>query len=180
MKWEYYTPLRERDNLGFQPVLNGRSVRDALLDPNGTVTFVNGGFYKKDLNNFGPSVGFNWDPFKDGRTSIRGGYSLTFVNEEAMTVVDNASFSNPGLSTDATLTNLYTSVAGGIPVIPAPAFKSVRTYGDQLAVSRALVPRRRTGAHAPALRAALAGFCRAARPGGARAGCRLRQRVPGG
>jgi len=135
VKWEYYTPIRERDNLGLQPVLNGRPVRDALLDPEGTVTFVNGGFYKKDRNNFGPTVGFAWDPFRDGRTSVRGGYSLTFVNEETMTVADNAAASNAGLSTSATLTNLYTTVAAAIPTVPTPAFKSVRTYADQLAVS---------------------------------------------
>ena len=135
LKWEYYTPLRERDNLGLLPVVSGRSVQDALLDPNGTVTFVNGGFYHQDLNNFAPTVGFAWDPFKDGRTSIRGGYSLTFVNEETITVADNAATSNAGLSTTATLANLYATVANGIPVVPTPAFKSARTYGDQLAVS---------------------------------------------
>jgi hypothetical protein len=135
LKWEYYTPLRERDNLGLLPVLNGRSVRDALLDPNGTVTFVNGGFYKPDRNNFGPTIGFAWDPFKDGRTSVRGGYSLTFVNEEAMTVADNvAQVGNAGLSTTA-IVNVYATVAAGIPVVPTPAFKSVRSYADQLAVS---------------------------------------------
>ena len=135
LKWEYYTPLRERDNLGLLPVVSSGSVRDALLDPNGTVTFVNGGFYHRDLNNFAPTVGFAWDPFKDGRTSIRGGYSLTFVNEETITVADNAATSNAGLSTTATLANLYATVANGIPVVPTPAFKSARTYGDQLAVS---------------------------------------------
>ena len=136
LKWEYYTPLSERDNLGLMPVVNGRSVRDALLDPNGTVTFVNGGFYKPDRNNFGPTIGFAWDPFKDGRTAIRGGYSLTFVNEETMTVSDNvAQTGNAGLSTTATLTNLYTTVGAGIPAVPTPAFKSVRTYADQLTLS---------------------------------------------
>ena len=49
LKWEYYSPLRERDNLGLLPVVSGRSVHDALLDPNGPVTFVNGGFYHRDL-----------------------------------------------------------------------------------------------------------------------------------
>ena len=64
------------------------SIKDTVLDPNATVTFANGEFYKKDLNNFGPTVGFAWDVFKDGRTAIRGGYSLSFVNEETVTVGD--------------------------------------------------------------------------------------------
>ncbi len=135
LKWEYYTPLREDNNLAFLPVLDGRSAREALLDPGGRVTFVNGGFYKKDLNNFAPTIGFAWDPFKDGRTAVRGGYSLTFVNEETMRVGDNAGFSNAGLETNASLTNLYATVAAGVPVVPTPQFKSVRTYADQLAVS---------------------------------------------
>ena len=71
---------------GFLPVLNGRSFEQVMLDPNTTITFVNGEFYKKDLNNFGPTVGFAWDVTKDGQTAVRGGYSLTFVNEEAVTV----------------------------------------------------------------------------------------------
>ncbi|HEY5619240.1 MAG TPA: TonB-dependent receptor [Vicinamibacterales bacterium] len=135
LKWEYYSPLREDDNLALLPRLDGRAVRDALLDPNGRVAFVNGGFYKRDLNNFAPTFGFAWDPFKDGRTAVRGGYSLTFVNEETMTVGINAATANFGLEADAFLPNVYTTVAAGLPVVPAPAFTSERTYADQLDIS---------------------------------------------
>jgi hypothetical protein len=135
LKWEYYSPLRERDNLALLPIRGGRSVREALLDPNGRVGFVNGGFYNSDFNNFGPVVGFSWDPSKTGRMAVRGGYSLTFVNEETISVADNVAFSNPGLQSNLLLTNLYTTVAAGVPVVPTPAFNPERTYADQLDVS---------------------------------------------
>jgi hypothetical protein len=135
VKWEYYSPLREADNLALLPALDGRPVRDVLLDPNGRVTFVDGGFYHRDLNNLGPTVGFAWDPFKDGRMSVRAGYSLAFVNEETITAGINAASGNAGLETSTSLTTLYSTAAAGIPVVPTPAFKSVRTYADQLGVS---------------------------------------------
>jgi len=85
LKWEYYSPLQEDDNLGFLPILGNRDIDQVMLDPATQVTFADGGFYNKDLNNFGPTVGFAWDLTDDGKTTIRGGYSLTFVNEESVT-----------------------------------------------------------------------------------------------
>ena len=134
MKWEYYSPLKEADNLAFLPVMKG-SLEQTLLDPGATVGFVDGNFYNSDLNNFGPTVGFAWDVFKDGRTAIRGGYSLSFVNEETATVARAASTANAGLVTTVAATGLYSYVNAGVPVVPTPAFKSVRTMPDQLALS---------------------------------------------
>ena len=141
VKWEYFSPVREDNNLAFVPVLNnGQTVADAMMDPATTVSFSNGGMWNNDLNNFGPTLGITWDPFKDGKTSVRAGYTLTFVNEEGVTVGTGVG-ANAGLSTAATVPNLYQRLSAGKPVIPTPAFKSTRTMADQIAVSNISVIR---------------------------------------
>jgi hypothetical protein len=135
LKWEYYSPLREDDNLAFLPVTNGRSIDQVMLDPNTVVSFVDGDFYKKDLNNFGPNVGFAWDLTNDGRTALRGGYSLTFVNEETVTVGRAAGRGNAGLSSASSITNQYKTVSAGVPVVPTPVFLTTRTLANQMALS---------------------------------------------
>jgi hypothetical protein len=135
LKWEYYSPLREENDLGFVPQLNGRSFQDAMLDPTTTVSFVDGNFTRRDLNNFAPTVGFAWDLTRDGRTAVRGGYSLTFVDEESVTVARAVGRSNAGLTTTAARTNLFANVSAGVPLPATPAFLSERTLADQMALS---------------------------------------------
>ncbi len=139
LKWEYYSPLREDNDLGLLPLLNGRSFEQTMLDPNTTVSFVDGEFYNKDMNNFGPTAGFAWDLTRDGKTALRGGYSLTFVNEDTMTVARSASTANAGLSTGVTLSNQYAIASSGVPLPTTPTFKTERTLADQLALTNTAV-----------------------------------------
>jgi len=48
------------------------------LIPSGNLKWVPGKFYKNDWNNFGPSIGLAWDPFGDGKTSVRANYRLAY------------------------------------------------------------------------------------------------------
>ncbi len=135
LKWEYFSPLKEDANLQLLPVVGNGSTQDALLNPNTLIDWVDGDFYKKDLNNFGPSVGIAWDPWENGKTSIRAGYTMTFVNEETLTVARAASNGNAGLASTVNLSNLYTPLVGGVPAIVPPPIKVPRTLADQLALS---------------------------------------------
>ncbi|WP_291984733.1 TonB-dependent receptor [Luteitalea sp.] len=134
LKWEYYSPLREDNNLALLPVNTGTPI-ETTLNPAGTVDFVDGGFYKADRNNFAPSVGVVWDPFSDGKTSVRAAYSMAVVNEETITVARNAAVGNAGLDSTLARTNLYAFAGQGVPQVAAPAFRVPRTYLDQLALS---------------------------------------------
>jgi hypothetical protein len=91
--------------------------------------FVSGntgiGLYKNDFNNFAPSIGFAWSPgFKsgflhalfggEGRSSFRGGYSMSFLREGVTTFTNllGTGTTNPGLiqtSNTSTQCGLHTT-----------------------------------------------------------------------
>jgi hypothetical protein len=67
--------------------------------PTDQIRFVEGELYDDDWNNFAPTIGVAWDPFSDGRTSIRANYRLAYDRMNTF-ITSSAIFPNtPGTST---------------------------------------------------------------------------------
>ncbi len=138
MRWEYISPVTERDGLGLMPVDTSLA---ALNDPKAVLDFAGRGtgreFLAKDLNNWAPNFSFAWDPFKTGKTSIRGGFSIAYAIDNNATVLNNAAVAgNAGLQSTVTQDLTGTVSGGGIVPIATPVFKMPRTIEDNLTLSQ--------------------------------------------
>jgi hypothetical protein len=103
LRWDYYGPVDERDGLVLLPVVpQGSTVQQTLLG-NATVNFAGGnssrGLYGGYWKAFSPNIGVAWDPFGNGKTAVRAGFSINYVNDEFFTAADNAAAGNSGLNT---------------------------------------------------------------------------------
>jgi len=137
LRHDYYDPVREVNGLGLLP----RGGLEALYDPNLVLEQAGGGkgtrpFYKPDKNNFSPNFSFSWDPFGEGKTAIRGGYSISHVIDSLIQTAENAAIDgNDGLSSVVSQPNINATVSGGLPAVATPTFKVPRTLKDQQAIN---------------------------------------------
>ncbi len=128
LRWEYYTPLSEADDLITTPVIQNGDPFATVLDPNAVVDFLSGDLTEKDYNNWAPSVGLAWDIFGDGRTSLRTNYSIAYINDNYIRSQDNA-INRFGVSANAsTLPNLGALLSNGVPAVDAPEFQLPLTW----------------------------------------------------
>jgi hypothetical protein len=74
LRWEAKLAASNPDNRIRRP--NQPLVLGAA--PTQTANWVQGAMYDNDLNNWGPSIGFAWDPFDTGKTSIRANYRIAY------------------------------------------------------------------------------------------------------
>lgn len=95
LRWEYLGPPTEIN--GFQGTLN----RAADVNPAANISDFRiqrqDSWFGADRNNVAPRFGFAYDPFKKGKTSIRGGYGV-FFDRMIGSAVNTADGNTPGFS----------------------------------------------------------------------------------
>ena len=105
--------------------------------------------YHTNWKNFEPRVGFSWDPFKSGKTSIRGAYAI--LADQPVTNLVTGDASNPPLAnpvqlppnTTTTFANAFKDAAGTSSIAPSssdPAFNNANIQSWNLNVQREVRP----------------------------------------
>ena len=98
--------------------------------------------YEQNNKNFQPRLGIAWDPFKDGKTSVRAAYAI--LTDQPVTNVVTPLTSNPPLATPLTFTGAVTfanarlsaGAAGLAPNTVDPGFNNAYVQSWNLNIQR--------------------------------------------
>ena len=138
LRWDFFAPVDETNGLFILPSVPSGNPIASLLG-NATLNFAGNSagrpHYKKDWNNFAPNVALAWDPTGEGKMSIRGGFNIAYVNDNAINSVFNAAFSNPGFTTTLTTNNILGQFANKAPSISTPPFQMPTTAQQQFTLN---------------------------------------------
>ncbi len=93
------------------------------LAPSNTITWVPGELYRDKFANFQPSIGFAWDPWRNGKTSVRSNFRIASDRINSFSLSSGVFQGFPGLSFQNVITAFGSAggrVRDGIPVLTAP------------------------------------------------------------
>ena len=152
LRYELFPALSIANKVGIEPLIpEGADPLQAVLNPQGKYAALGanagqpGQYHKTDYNNFAPNIGFAWTPnFKnkflgaltggEGRTTIRAGYGINYVNDSLVTTLNAAVVNNFGLGRSANTalnsngqSQLNLRLQNGVPTISPPTFVDPNT-----------------------------------------------------
>jgi len=140
LRYDYFGVIDEKDGLFLLPQIVNNSIYATLLG-NSTLDFAGSGigkpWYNKDWNNFAPQIGVALDPTGNGKTVLRGGFGVSYLNDEHIASIRNNVTTSGGLNTDVTRMGLSGRVSAGLTPIVQPTFKVPRTFAENYALNMA-------------------------------------------
>jgi hypothetical protein len=128
--------LYVQDNRKLLPVLQNGDARQTLLS-NATPGFAGASagrpWHKRELTAFAPNIGLAWGVFGTGRTSVRAGYLISYLNDQASSAPRSIAEANSGLVGLSPATGLSGRVGTGLPSVAPPVYKVPLTVADNYA-----------------------------------------------